>query len=182
VNEFIEDHGLTIIAAIVALGVLGSQVPKMMAKQATDAQKQAVAATATAKTDLLATEALKRSERAKVADARYQAGCEVITTLKSTKVAATMTEGAPIIQGQLALDYQRAAKVKGATPLSLAAHYWNVEQVFCDFYGVTAVTRFDPAQGFWVASDIASTTNEQAINLARAKHPEIIRLAVVKGK
>jgi hypothetical protein len=160
-NDFLEDHGLTVIASIVGIGILATQVPTFMAKQASNKVKNDIATAATAANERLSIEALKRKERQLIANARYESGCEVVI-------------------GSRAEEFGKL-RLKGLQLKDLKPFYWNTEQVFCDFYGVTAVTRFDPSKGYYVASDIATTTDTEAIQKVRSKFPQIFKPNTTKG-
>lgn len=175
-GDFFEEYGMVLAVSVVAAAVGISQIPNMQAKAAKDGQLTAIAATRQAETDKLNAEALKRKDRADTADKRYQGNCQVVSTLKDAKVAATIREGEPIVRGENAEAVASGLK-KGQSIAQLAPYYWNVEQTFCDCYGVTAVTRPN-SSGLFVASDIATTTNKAVINGACFQDPNRVRPTV----
>jgi hypothetical protein len=179
-NDFLEDHGLTLIASIVGIGIIATQAPAFMAKQASDKVKNDIATAANVTNDRLSVEALKRKDRQAIANSRYETGCEVVSELRKPDVAATLREGEPIVIGSRADEFGKS-RLKGLQLKDLKAFYWNTEQVFCDFYGVSAVTRYDPSKGYYVASDIATTTDTEAIQKVRSKFPQIFKPNTTKG-
>jgi hypothetical protein len=179
-NDFIEDHGLTLAAAVVAILGLATQVPSLQAKYQADQVKSQISSTQSATNDRLTLEAMKRKDRQTIANSRYESGCEVVAEIKTPNVAATLQEGNPIVVGSKAQEYMQL-RSKGVSAQSLIPYYWNTEQVFCDFYGVSAVTRFDPAKGYFVATDIATTTDQAYIQKARNKFPSVFKPNTAKG-
>jgi hypothetical protein len=179
-NDFLEDHGMTLIASIVGIAILATQAPAFMAKQAADKVKTDIATKATVTNDRLSVEALQRKDRQAIANARYESGCEVVSELRNPGVAATLREGEPVVIGSRADEFSKL-RAKGLQLKDLKPFYWNTEQVFCDFYGITAVTRYDPANDFYIVSDIATTTDTEAIQKVRSKFPHIFKPNTTKG-
>lgn len=179
-RDLIEDHWLTIVAGIAGIAIITHQAPAFMAKQRANAANNDIATAQNLVNSKLNTEALKRSERQTIANTRYEKGCEVVTELRNPKTAATIRDKEPIVIGSRADEFAKL-RAKGAQFKQLTPFFWNVEQVFCDFYGVTAVTRYDASKGYYVAADIATTTDQQVIGKVRAQYPAIFRPNVTKG-
>jgi hypothetical protein len=107
-----------------------------------------------------------------VANTRYDEGCEVITTLRSPFVAATIQEGRPIVAGAYADRFDPQRPNPDA--------YLGRDVMVCDLYGTTAITRFDESIGYAVARSIAVTNDRDRMAKAKARRPGLQRPNLTK--
>ena len=106
-----------------------------------------------------------------IANARYDKGCEVITTLKNATVATTIQEGQPILSGAYSHLYRNSNRP--INPL----HFIGRDISVCDLYGTTAIMQFDPAKRYAVAGSIAVTSDRGRMQKAQKSRPGLIRPA-----
>jgi hypothetical protein len=99
-----------------------------------------------------------------IANARYDKGCEVISTLLNAKNATTMQENQPIINGAFAGIYQKNPKLAVDS-----RHYIGRGVTVCDLYGSTAVMATDPKRGYAVATSLAVTSDRTRMDKAQSR-------------
>lgn len=166
-NDFIEEHGGAIAIGVIAAIALASQLPTIgqsmnRAKLTAQANQSRLQENQLQQAEKLALQA-SRDE----ANARYDSGCEVITTLRSPTIAAPIQEGKPIVAG----TYAKQFNPRNPNP----DHYLGRDVVVCDLYGTTAITRWDESLGYAVARSIAVTNDRDRMARAKERRPGIKR-------
>jgi hypothetical protein len=157
-NDIFKENGALIIAGLVASVGIATQWPAIQQhqnQQAAIAQSQSSRIQAG---EVLAAEQAARVGEIEIANERYDQGCEVISTLKMD-TATTIIENGPIVSGAYAKVFNPLAPNPG--------HYIGRDIVVCDLYGTTAITRYNPALGYAVASSIAVTNDRKRMQAAQ---------------
>jgi hypothetical protein len=171
-QDFFEEHATGWAVGIIAVIALMTQIPNALQSiqrfQATAAANQ----TRLGENQKLNAEKMAMDSGRKVANARYDEGCEVITTLRSPNVAAAIQEGRPIVAGAYAdqFDPQRPNPEL----------YLGRDVVVCDLYGTTAITRFDQYLGYAVANSLAVTNDRDRMAAAKNRRPGLQRPNLTK--
>lgn len=113
----------------------------------------------------LQTEQLVSEQRREVAEERYRNNCTVIFSLNQKDYYTAITDGEPVLKGELAKLY-RGKKINIRTLPKSA--FLPAGMDICDVYGNTAKLVAEPAlNGLAVARDLANTGNQELINAAK---------------
>jgi hypothetical protein len=166
-EDFLEEHGIGLVIGIAAVIALATQIPNI---QDSIARNQATAQANKARVadnQNLNAERLAMEQSKKLADSRYDSGCEVISTLRSFGTAAAIQEGRPIVAGAYAKQFNPARPNPD--------FYIGRDVVVCDLYGSTAITRWDNTLGYAVASSLATTNDRERMAKAQQRKPGIKR-------
>jgi hypothetical protein len=171
-NDFFEEHATGWAVGIIAVIALTTQIPTVV--QAIQRNQATAAANQTRIGDnqKLNAEKLAMESGRTVANARYDEGCEVITTLRSPNIAAPIQEGRPIVAGAYAAQFDPQHPNPEA--------YLGRDVMVCDLYGTTAITRFDESVGYAVARSIAVTNDRDRMAKAKARRPGLQRPNLTK--
>lgn len=162
IQEWISEHWLGVAIASVAAVTLVTQIPSI---QENLQRNQNVAQANRARLEenqKLEAQKLTLQASQDIANSRYDAGCEVISTLENAKVATTIQEGQPILSGAYAPLYVRNPR----RPLN-PRHFIGRNITVCDLYGTTAIMQFDPSKGYAVAGSIAVTSDRARMDKAQ---------------
>lgn len=159
--------GSYVLVGVVAVGLIATQAPKIIAQQ--EMERIATESAAKSQQQTLTMDVRKEAETGlrETANARYDGGCEVVSTLRSPTVAAAIQEGKPIVAGAYADKFNPAAP----NP----EFYMGRDLTMCDCYGTTAITRFDESLGYAVAKEIATTPDRKRMANACSSRPGMKR-------
>ncbi|MBW4422028.1 MAG: hypothetical protein KME13_22910 [Myxacorys californica WJT36-NPBG1] len=115
----------------------------------------------------LQTEQLVSEQRREIAEERYRNHCTVIFSLSQKDHYTAITDGEPVLKGELAKLY-RGQRFDVRT---LPKHaFLPAGMEVCDVYGNTAKLVSDPfLHGLPVARDLAHTGNPDLINAAKTR-------------
>lgn len=161
-QEWISEHWVGIAIASIAAATLVTQLPSI---QANVQRNQNVAEANKARLEenqKLEAQKLTLQASQEIANSRYDAGCEVISTLKDPRMATTIQEGRPILSGAFAPLYAKNPN-RPVNPV----HFIGRDITVCDLYGTTAIMQFDPSKGYAVAGSIAVTSDRARMNKAQ---------------
>jgi len=112
----------------------------------------------------LQVEQLVSEQRKEVADERYRNNCTVIFSLNQTGHYTAISEGDPILKGELASLYRGKKLNLRKMPKSA---FLPAGMTVCDAYGNTAKLVTDPnLNGLAVARDLANTGDQTLIKSA----------------
>ena len=168
----LEEDGMGWAICIIAVVALATQIPTVIQSiqrnQATAAANQ----TRIGDNQKLNAEKLAMNSGRNVANARYDEGCEVITTLRSPNIAAAIQEGRPIVAGAYANQFNPQRPNPEA--------YLGRDVTVCDLYGTTAITRFDESLTYAVARSIAVTNDRDRMAKAKDRRPGLQRPNLTK--
>lgn len=156
-----------ILVGLLGVGLIATQTPRVLSQLEMD--RVATASAAQTKQQALTMQARKEieSDLQAAANQRYDGGCEVVSTLRSPTVAATIQEGKPVVAGAYADKFDP----KSPSP----EFYIGRDLTLCDCYGTTAITRFDESLGYAVAKEIATTPDRQRMANACKSRPGMKR-------
>ena len=171
-GDYLEEHGATLLIGIIAVAALATQIPQI--EQTINRNKTTAQFTQNRiqQNQTLEAENLAMQSSRKLANSRYDSGCEVVTVLKSQTVAAPIQEGQPIVAGAYAKQFDPAKP----NP----SHYLGRDMVVCDLYGTTAILRMDERLGYAVARSVAVTNDRDRMAKAQQSRPGLTRPNVSK--
>lgn len=113
-----------------------------------------------------------REQQAKMANARFDAGCEGVFYFKpKTSIYQPLTEGTGVISGAF---WHRWQSSKAPKPKPSATDYLPAGTVVCDGYGNAGVL-VPSDKGFAVVSDLVNTPDRSRINKMMSRYPEAKR-------
>ena len=163
-QEWLSEHWLGIAIAGIAAVTFVTQIPSIQEnlqrnQNVAEANKQRLE-----ENQKLEAQKLTLQASQEIANERYDKGCEVIATLKNAKVATTIKEGQPIVDGAFAPLY-----VKNPNRPLNPRHFIGRDITVCDLYGTTAITQFDPSKGYAVAGSIAVTSDRARMDKAQQR-------------
>jgi hypothetical protein len=166
-SDFWDENKGSIFVGLIAAFAIYTQLPDIKQQFATN-QQIALANQGRVKanqTMIVAEAALKQSKE--IANARYDGGCEIITTVKNMSKATTIQEGKPIVSGA----YAKVFDPRNPNP----DHYVGRDLTVCDLYGATAITEWNDQLGHAVAGSLATTNDRSRMAAAAARKPGINR-------
>lgn len=115
----------------------------------------------------LQTEQLISQQRSEIAEERYRNHCTVIFSLNQKGHYTAITDGDPILKGELAQQYRGKTFDVRTLPRNV---FLPAGMEICDVYGNTATLVSDPLlNGLPVARDLAHTGNPDLINAAKQR-------------
>jgi hypothetical protein len=149
----------TVVIAVLAVGLVGSQVPGQMDKWRIDGVARSASLQIQEKSLVAQAKAVSSTELVALANERYKTGCKPVLVL-GTRDTVSLKVGQPIVDGAYAKLY---APVLGKVAPSVnPAHYAGAGLTVCTPYGQTGVMEVLPNGSYAVVADLA-TTNDQAV-------------------
>lgn len=169
IQDWLEEHWLGVAIGGIAIVTLATQLPSI---QDGIQRNQSVALANKSRlqeNQKLEAQKLTLQAAEDIANARYDKGCEVITTLKNATVATTIQEGQPILSGAYSYLYRNSNR-----PLN-PSHFIGRDITVCDLYGTTAIMQIDTTKGYAVASSVAVTSDRSRMQKAQKTRPGLTR-------
>lgn len=169
IQDWLEEHYVGLVIGGIAVVTLATQMPSI---QDGIQRNQSVALANKSRLEenqKLEAQKLTLQASEDIANARYDKGCEVITTLKNETVATTIQEGQPILSG--AYSYLYRTSNRPLNPL----HFIGRDITVCDLYGTTAIMQIDAAKRYAVASSVAVTSDRTRMQKVQKSRPGLTR-------
>ena len=163
--ELVQEHKAECVCSAIALTVLALNAGNIKGFVNSNNQLRASMQAEQQDNQRLQTEQLVSEQRREIAEERYRNNCIVIFSLNQKDHYTAITDGEPILKGELAKLY-RGKKIDIRT-LPRSA-FLPAGMDVCDAYGNTAKLVIDPTlNGLAVARDLANTGNRDLINAAK---------------
>lgn len=163
-NDWIEENwGLLLVGGIVVFAV-STQMPQIKYKIANQQVATDLNRLQDTQNQIAAQKTIVMEEGKKIANGRYDAGCEVIVDLDKYMAKKPIAEAWVIKQGQgiVSAAHAKQFRIKPAP-----SYYIGRDITVCDLYGTTAITEFDPKLGYAVAGSVAVTNDRNRMQAAR---------------
>lgn len=168
-NALLQEHKNELASGVIALILLGINLPKIQANMQHSAKLSEAAKEQQLETEMLSVKQEEYAARAEIAEGRYEDNAHLILSLGFDGKYTAITEGAPVLKGEYAEHYR--AKMDdpsfdwGAVPKS---HYLPSGTIIGDAYGMTAELVGNPGD-VAVARYLARTGNREVIDAAKER-------------
>jgi hypothetical protein len=163
-QQFLTEHKAECICGAIAIVVLLANVGNVKSFVDSNNQLRESLKVEQADNQRLQVEQLVSEQRKEVADERYRNNCTVIFSLNQTGHYTAISEGDPILKGELASLYRGKKFDVRRMPRSA---FLPAGMTVCDAYGNTAKLVTDPnLNRLAVARDLANTGDQALIKSA----------------
>lgn len=163
-QDLISEHKLELFCGVVAFGVLVANLGSIKGFMDSSNQLRDSLKTEQADNQRLQTEQLVSEQRKEVADERYRSNCTMLFSLNENGYYTTLSEGDPVLKGELAPKYRGKSLNFAKMPKN---SFLPAGMTVCDAYGNTAKLVKDPnLYGIAVVRDIANTGDQALIKRA----------------
>ena len=165
--ELLREHKAECICGAIALVVLALNAGSIQGFMESSGQLRESLKAEQQDNQRLQTEQLVSEQRREIAEERYRNHCTMIFSLNQTNHYTAITDGEPVLKGELAKLY-RGKKFNIRTLPKNA--FLPAGMDVCDAYGNSAKLVPDLAlNGLAVARDLANTGNQDLINAAKSR-------------
>lgn len=169
--KIIQDHKSEAITGAIAAVVLLFNAPNLAGFVASSNQLREQLKGEQSTQQRMQAEQMVFDGRREIAEARYRNGCEMIFSLNQAGHYTALTEGEPVLKGELARQFRGKKIDFDRLPPS---NFLPAGMTVCDALGNTAILKQDPTRNnLPTIRDLASTGNQELIAAAKKKAPGI---------
>lgn len=165
--ELLHEHKAECICSAIAVVVLAFNAGSIKAFLDSSSQLRDSLKAEQQDNQRIQSEQLVSEQRREIADERYRGNCTMIFSLNQKGHYTAITDGGPVLKGELATQYRGKKFDVRALPKS---SFMPAGMTVCDAYGNSAKLIQDPTlNGLAVARDLANTGNQDLIDAAKTR-------------